>query len=124
MYLEEAKRHLSSSRLTTASDPTGSFQLAYAGSRKALVAVLINQGLRPTSRGGHIAVEHSIRAQLTPPKNEVVDGFGWMRSLRNASEYPSFDRPTASEKDAVEAQRLTVRIIEKSAQLLDVMPVY
>ncbi|MBC7723886.1 MAG: HEPN domain-containing protein [Burkholderiaceae bacterium] len=124
VYLEEARRHLTSSQLMTDSDPTGSFQLAYDGARKALVAMLINQGLRPTSTGGHRVVEDALRAQLTPPKNEIVDGFGWMRGLRNASEYPSFDRPSAASEDAAEAQALTATIIEKSKELVDLMPVY
>jgi hypothetical protein len=108
----------------TESDPTGSFQLTYDASRKALVAMLINQGLRPTSRGGHMVIEEALRAQLSPPRNEMVDGFGWMRALRNSSEYPSFDRPTASADDAADAQKLTAKIIAKSTELLDVMPVY
>lgn len=124
MYIEEARRHQKSSKLMTETDPTGSFQLAYDASRKALVAMLINQGLRPTSKGGHIVIEEALRAQLTPPRNEIVDGFGWMRGLRNSSEYPSFDRPSASAEDAVEAQALTAKVIEKSEQLLDAMPVY
>lgn len=33
----------------------------------ALTAVLENQGLRPTSRGGHIAPYAAVAAQLDPP---------------------------------------------------------
>ena len=62
--------------------------------------MLINQCLRPPSRGRRLVIEEALRAQLTPPMNEIVDGFGWMRALRNASEYLSFDRPSVSAEDA------------------------
>lgn len=108
----------------TETDPTGSFPMAYDASRKAPVAMLINQGLRPTSRGGHIVIEDALRTQLAPPRNEIVDRFGWMRSVRTARVYPSFDRRSASAEDAAQAQAPTAQIIEKSEQLLDLMPVY
>lgn len=100
LYLEEARWHLNSSELITETDPTGSFPLACEASRRALVAMLINPGLRLRSRGRHVVIEEALRAQLTPPMNEIVDGFGWMRALRNASEYLSFDRPSVSAEDA------------------------
>lgn len=123
-YMARSRDHLASSKLLTDADPAGSFQLAYDASRKALVAVLINQGLRPTSKGGHLVIEEALRAQLTPPKNEVVDGFGWMRVLRNTTEYPSYEQPSASAQDAVEAQIVTLEVIDKAEQLLGAMPVY
>jgi hypothetical protein len=124
LYIAEAKRHLASSKLTLSSDPTGGFQLTYDAARKAWVAVLINQGLRPTSRGGHAVIEQALRAQLTPPRNNLIDSFGWMRQLRNASEYPSFEKPAATATDALRAQAATQEIIEKALELLDLMPVY
>lgn len=123
-YLDAARRHLESSRITLEIDPTGSFQIAYDATRKAWVAVLINQGPRPTSRGGHLVIERAMRAQFTPPPNDLIGLFGWMRTLRNASEYPSFDKPAAEAADALKAQDAAARTIAKAAELLDLMPVY
>ena len=66
LYIEHAKLHLAASRQTVEIDATGSFQLAYDASRKALAAVLENQGLRATSKGGHRAVKDALRAQPVP----------------------------------------------------------
>jgi hypothetical protein len=44
----------------------GGYALAYDGARKALTAILENEGLRPTTRGGHLAVFEAVRAQLGP----------------------------------------------------------
>lgn len=95
LYLAHAERHLATASLAI-DDVAGSFQLTYDAGRKALSAVLENQGLRATTRGGHRAIEDAVRAQLVPPFSTVVSGFGWMRQLRNASEYLPIDRATAS----------------------------
>jgi hypothetical protein len=47
-----------------------------------------------------------------------------MCQLRNASEYPSFEKPTATVDDAARAQSATQEIIEKALELLELMPVY
>ncbi|CAM3931713.1 hypothetical protein KIPE111705_32040 [Kibdelosporangium persicum] len=54
--LARARTHIASARQLLDSDPEGAYTLAYDGARRALAAVLQNQGLRATSRGGHIAI--------------------------------------------------------------------
>jgi len=124
LMLAEAVRHLSSSRLTATSDPTGSFAMAYDACRKALAAVLENQGLRATTKGGHKAVEEAVRAQLVPPKKAELDGFGWMRILRNNTQYPSLEKPLADLDDTLLAQGFAEDIIEMAQKVLDHMPAY
>jgi hypothetical protein len=119
-----ATTHLESSLLTVDLDPVGSFQLAYDASRKALSAVLENQGLRATSRGGHRVVEDALRAQLVPPLGKHIADFGWMRTLRNSSQYLRPDRPIATREDALHAHVLAADLIELATRLLDQMPVY
>lgn len=65
--LTQAHKHLASAGHIAEDDPAGAFQLTYDAARKALWAVLENQGLRPTSRGGHIAVFEAVSPQLDPP---------------------------------------------------------
>ena len=38
--------------------------MRWAAARQACVALLAQQGLRPTTAGGHYAVEEAIRAQF------------------------------------------------------------
>jgi len=65
--LGQARAHLASAAAIYTDDPQGGYALAYDAARKALMAVLENQGLRPTSRGGHLAAMEATRAQLDPP---------------------------------------------------------
>ncbi|WP_236808213.1 hypothetical protein [Amycolatopsis albispora] len=77
------RTHIASARLLIDSDPEGAYTLAYDGARRALAAVLQNQGLRATSRGGHIAVYEAVRAQLDPPLGSTLRPFNRMRIRRN-----------------------------------------
>ena len=47
-------------------DPEGAYTLLYDASRLALTAALAVQGLRPTTRGGHVVVGDALRAQRGP----------------------------------------------------------
>lgn len=55
-WLERARRGLDAARVLAESAPDSSVVLAYDAARQACVAVLAQQGLRPTSTGGHYAV--------------------------------------------------------------------
>jgi hypothetical protein len=62
--IDQAAAHLSSVAEICDQDPPGGYALLYDAARKALAAVLENQGLRPITRGGHLAVHEASRAQL------------------------------------------------------------
>ena len=66
--LAEAQRHLSSAALEADADPAGGYDLLYTAARKSMAAVLAVQGLRATSKGGHLAVQEAVAAQLPEPK--------------------------------------------------------
>ncbi|MEY2847786.1 MAG: hypothetical protein RI885_451 [Actinomycetota bacterium] len=123
-YLKQSVAHLATSRLAAGTDPVGEFQLAYDAARKALAAILVNQGLRPTSKGGHVVIERAALAQLGESLRDVVKPFSWMRPLRNDSEYPSVDRPVAAADDAVEGRRAAQAIVDAAVGLLDEMGPY
>lgn len=91
--IAQARRHAASAERIAEEDPAGAFQLLYDAARKALVAILENQGLRPTSRGGHIAVLEAASAQLDPPMGMILRPFDRLRRLRNNAEYPHLDTP-------------------------------
>lgn len=63
--LAEANSHLTSARLLVETDPIAAFSLAYDAARKASAALLVPQGLRATSTGGHIAIQDAVRAQFS-----------------------------------------------------------
>lgn len=94
--LAEAERHVKAAALLVEIDPVGAYQLAYDAARKAAMALLADRGLRPTARGGHVAVVSAIEALS-------LDGFerlDTMRRRRNKLEYPTPDGSSATANDA------------------------
>ena len=88
LLLKQARAHVETARASAPDDPAGAYSLAYDAARKALAAVLANEGLRASSRGGHIAVYEAATAQLVPPLGAQIRPFDRMRRTRNAHEYP------------------------------------
>jgi hypothetical protein len=121
LLLSQARQHLASANAIAGSDPAGAYQLLYDAARKALAAVLANQGIRATSRGGHIAVREAVSAQLDPPLGAVLRPFDRLRRRRNQVEYPSSQAPSVSgdeiERDAPKVEQ----IIDVAAKVLDQM---
>ena len=122
--LDQARQHLVSARAVVENDPEGAYAIGYDASRKALAAVLENQGLRATSRGGHVAVYRSVHAQLDPPLGAVLRPFDRMRRRRNGLEYPDFEAPALAPADVEEDLRRAEAIVELAVRTLDEMPPY
>ncbi len=121
LLLAQARQHLRSAQAIAAGDPAGAYQLLYDAARKSLASLLENQGLRATSRGGHIAVLDAVSAQLDPPLGAVLRPFDRLRRRRNQAEYPAADRPVFRSEE-VERDFPKVReIVEAAAKVLDQM---
>jgi hypothetical protein len=94
--LDDAVRHLATAESAQSTgDLTGAYQLAYDALRKSAASLLEAQGLRATSRGGHIAVQEAISAQFGSVVRETRS-FGRIRRARNSFEYPSAETPGPS----------------------------
>jgi hypothetical protein len=118
--LEEADRHLTSARAITSSDPTGAYQLAYDCARKACAALLAPQGLRATTRGGHIATQDTILEQFDGQGGVAAfKALPRLRRRRAASEYPNLDTPTITSDDAKDATRSANEILQAAKRILD-----
>lgn len=124
LLVRSARAHLTSAERIESTDPEGAYALLYDAARKALVALLENQGLRPTQRGGHVAVQSAAMAQMPPPVDRVVRAFGAMRRVRNASEYPSPDRPAAVPEDVRRDLPRATAIVDAVDKVLDQMDVF
>jgi hypothetical protein len=90
----------------------------------ALTAVLENEGLRPTSRGGHIAPYSAVIAQLDPPMGAILRPFDRMRRTRNRSEYPSFTTPDLTPDNVRADLPVAESIVEVCGGVLDEMSPY
>ena len=113
--LEKAAVTLETARSAIESDPDSAFVLAYDASRQALTGLLAHQGLRPTTKGGHYAVEQAVRAQFGPGFRQ----FGALRRRRNELEYPERPGDDATNDEASEAVENAAAIITAAQGLLD-----
>ncbi len=122
--IAQARRHAASAERIAEDDPADAFQLLYDAARKALVAILENQGLRPTSRGGHIAVLEAVSAQLDPPMGKVLRPFDRLRRLRNTAEYPHSDTPPFTAKDVLRDSPQIGDIVDLAQRVIAQMSPY
>lgn len=122
--LERASTALGSARLLLAADPTNAYNLAYESARLSLTATLAVQGLRPTTDGGHVAIEQAALAQLHPPLGPTIKRFSQMRRTRHGNEYPDRGFLAMSEEDAEEAISVAESILEIGIKLQDQLPRY
>jgi hypothetical protein len=99
--LADARRHLSSAKTIAPTDPQGAYSLTYDGARKSLAAILEAQGLRATSKGGHIVLYDVALAQFDPPLGKLIRPFNRMRARRNQIEYASSENPEVTKEEVV-----------------------
>lgn len=123
-YLVTAKQRLTAVEAIHDLDPSGAFVLAYDSARLALAAILINQGLQPRGEGAHAVLLDVVLAQLEPPRQAEFREFTWMRRLRNDTQYPDVDRPTAAVEDLDQALPAVRAIIERAETLIPHMPAF
>jgi hypothetical protein len=119
--LAQARKDLASAGLLRDSNPKRAYESLYDAARMALTAVLENEGLRPTSRGGHIAPYAAVSAQLDPPMGTVLRPFDRMRRTRNRSEYPSFTTPEVTADNVTADTPAAKAIVEVCQGVLDQM---
>jgi len=125
VLISQAVAHLNSARVIASSDPPGGYAMAYDAARKALLAVLENQGLRPTSVGGHhAALGEAVVAQLVPPLASTFRPFQRMRRRRNSLEYPSTAEPAMTEQDVLDDCAKADDIVDACSRVLDQMLPY
>lgn len=116
LLLEQAALHLESAAKLVDDDPFASLAVMYDAARKSMTAVLARQGLRPTNKNGHRAVQEAIEAQLGQNARKVVRTFRGLRLRRHDSEYPGVQTPpvTAGEaKRALDDARAIVEAMQR-----------
>ena len=98
-------------------DPEGAYTLLYDASRLALTAALAVQGLRPTTRGGHVVVGDALRAQRGP-HDMVSKIFSRLRRTRHEVEYPDVDYEPVSSDEAEEALEDALYIVAQMKKFI------
>lgn len=121
--IRKAERHHATAQEVAFEDPEIAASALHAGNRKALEAVLLARGLRPTKLGGHIAPLEAVRAMLggggrTAGRLAVYDV---VRRLRHEGEYTATDiHPDDIIDNLADAQAL----VESCGSAIGSLPVF
>ena len=117
--LADARRHLATAAAAQSTgDLSGAYQLAYDALRKSAASLLEAQGIRSTSRGGHVAVQDAVIAQFGT-SIRALRSFSRLRRARNSFEYPSTDTPDPSEDDVMDAIRVAREVNDAADKVLE-----
>lgn len=113
--IDQARQRISTANSILEIDRVSAYNLAYDGIRQAATALLIQQGLRPRTQGGHVAITEAVQAQFGEPFRLL----NAMRRRRNKLEYPQNPNDVAIDADtATEALAYAERTIAAAEQLL------
>jgi hypothetical protein len=117
--LDDAGRHLSTAAAaSTAGDLAGAYQLAYDAFRKSAASLLAVQGLRATSRGGHVAIQDAVIAQFGSSVR-VFRSFSRIRRARNSFEYPDTGTAGPGADDVADVVQSATQARDAAAVILD-----
>lgn len=83
--IASARRHLRSADALADADPDLAYTALYDAIRKSCAALLLADGLRATTRGGHLAVQQAVTA--LHGRGGVLRAFDRVRRQRHAVEY-------------------------------------
>ncbi len=86
--LEIASIHVGSAERNAEPDPLLAYAALHDAIRKSFSAVLQAQGLRATSKGGHIAVQDAMEAQFGNVMAKQLRSAHRIRTRRHECEYP------------------------------------
>lgn len=118
--LSDADAHIALASKGIEDDPSGALQLSYDAARKASAALLAVQGLRATTRGGHIAVIDAVMKQFNDRGGmEVFGRLHALRRRRNRTEYPDLDSPGVNEDDARQALETARTVVDAAKRLIE-----
>lgn len=118
--IERAGRTLATAAEIADADPDSAYVLAYDAARYAGTALLAHQGLRPTTSGGHYAVELALRAQFAAG----FRAFGAMRRRRHELEYPSGAGETTTQTEALDAVADAQVLLDAARKLIGTLGLF
>lgn len=113
-WLDKARRTLTTAISNADADPDSAFTLAYDAARFICVALLTQQGLRTTTKGGHYAIDVAVRAQF----GGAFQLFGSLRRQRNEIEYPLHITGPLSAAEVQEATGVAQQLLDAAEKLL------
>ena len=121
--IASARRHLASADQLLEADPELAYSAIHDAVRKAMAALLQAQGLRATTAGGHLAVQHAVKAQFGSSMGGLLRPVDRIRTTRHRAEYP--DVGTSIDAEAVLADLPAARqLVDAAEKTIEHLPVF
>jgi hypothetical protein len=114
-WLARARTTMMTAEGIASADPHSAYTLAYDAARFACVALLAQQGLRPTTTGGHYVVQAAVLRQF----GSSFDPYAVLRRRRNELEYPEFPDEMVEPEEAASAILNSKAIIDAATKLIE-----
>lgn len=124
--ITKARQHLVTAEAVAPTDPDIGMDALHNANRKALEAVLLDQGLRTTRDGGHTAPYEAAKAQLrTTARTARPELFVYevVRRLRHGADYASYELRLAA-RDVADNLEDSRALVEICARLVGSMPAF
>jgi hypothetical protein len=121
--MTKASAHLATAAAVADTDPEIAYDALYAAARKALAALLIQQGLRSTRAGGHEVAIEAAHAQLVPPLGDVLRPLRHIKRRRNDGDYPGSERQIHAE-DIHADLPAAIAIVDAASRILPQLSVF
>jgi len=124
--ITKARQHLVTAEAVAPTDPDIGMDALHNANRKALEAVLLDQGLRTTRDGGHTAPYEAAKAQLrTTARTARPELFVYevVRRLRHGADYASYELRLAA-SDVADNLEDSRALVEVCARLVGSMPAF
>lgn len=113
-WLQKADKHLATARSIQGDDPESAFLLAAEAAHSMGLGLLAQQGLRPTTAGGHIVVQRVLVAQF----GDSFKDFDWIRRRRHEAKYVAFPGEVVTDLEIADALSDTDRMLSGARQLI------
>ncbi|MDQ2836389.1 MAG: hypothetical protein M3Y42_02830 [Actinomycetota bacterium] len=119
-WIAEARKKCATAGSIADADPESAYNVAYDAARFALVGMLAQQGLRATQKGGHLAVQHAVRAQF----GNNFAAYGTLRRRRAELEYPAYPGEKLEQDELSSAIEDVGRIIDGAEKMLPHLSIF
>lgn len=113
-WLAKAEKHLATAMLLQSDDSESAFLLAAESAHAMGLGLLAQQGLRPTTSGGHLVIQRVLLAQF----GSSFQNFDWIRRRRHEAKYVAFPGEVVTGQEIVEALQDVRQMLEGAHQLV------
>lgn len=113
-WLDKARKTVVTAGQIIDADPESAYTLVYDAARFAGTGLLAQQGLRPTTQGGHLVVDEALRAQF----GDAFRAYRALRIRRNELEYPAYPGDLVEPSEVMDAMGQARKLIDAAERLL------